>query len=40
MERRNEYHVSQEDGAMYTVVRWDGDGMNVEEGKGFSEQLV
>ena len=27
MSRRNEYHVSQEDGPMYTVVRWDGDGV-------------
>jgi len=27
MNRRNEYHVSQEDGALYTVVRWDGDGV-------------
>ena len=27
MNRRNEYHVSQKDGKLYTVVRWDEDGV-------------
>jgi len=27
MNRRNEYHVSQESGELYTVVRWDEDGV-------------
>jgi len=30
MDKRNEYHVSQEDGALYTVVRWDADGVSYD----------